>query len=85
MSKIDEILATNPMYEGADYIPGGHSPNSKMYQVLNDAKLNAAKAIVAERLRESLEDALTMPDDDRWHPKAKTALTAWRKLEDCDE
>lgn len=50
-------------------------------RVIANAKLNAARAIVGRQLRECLEDALTMPEDDRWHTKARAVMIAWRELE----
>lgn len=86
---IDAILATNPRYAGASFhkpetdgafIP---MPNRGMVRIQQDAKLNAAKAILAEQLAGSLIDflAITRPwiSDDAIE-KAEAALTAWREV-----
>lgn len=92
MNAVDAILATNPRYAGAAFhkpetegafIP---MPNTGMVRIQQDAKLNAAKAIVAERLAKALEglkDLQAYAADDRdfiQYMDDVHALTAWRGL-----
>jgi len=76
---IDAILATDRRYAGAAVIDEDtHGlcdpfPNAQMKNVLKDAKLNAAKAIVAGRLVEALK---LYANQDEWSKRKRQKSVA---------
>lgn len=96
---VDAILATNPRYAGAGFYKpetdGGFIPipNNGMVRIQQDARINAAKAIVAERLVEAADYYINrlsnmacnirVADFEEAKVGYETALAAWRELTGC--
>lgn len=92
MSKVDEILATDKRYAGILDAPRTVGYLVSDRNLYDNAKLNAARAIVAERLVKALQNVAEAGDEAmvNWQSvlglkacitEARAALAAWRELE----